>query len=207
MDESGLQYTLGAGTLLGAMRNEPPGLLQWEHDVDVYVLARQASLLLRKLQARPPAAPRTARLPRTAHQERSAPNERHPTRGGAQRGPRRAAPPHRLRRMLQADCSPTSPAAWRSRYCSTLLLEGLMDREGRPCCGFGFKIFHRRTAACELDVLVLGRAAAPYLHAETPLWPLGCTWWAAPLHALHAALLRLGGGGGGGGGGGAPQAS
>jgi phosphorylcholine metabolism protein LicD len=52
MDESGLQYTLGAGTLLGAMRNEPPGLLQWEHDVDVYVLARQASQLLRKLQAR-----------------------------------------------------------------------------------------------------------------------------------------------------------
>ena len=46
MDESGLQYTLGAGTLLGAMRNEPPGLLQWEHDVDVYVLARQASQLL-----------------------------------------------------------------------------------------------------------------------------------------------------------------
>ena len=110
MDESGLQYTLGAGTLLGAMRNEPPGLLKWEHDVDVYVLARQASLLLRKLQARPPAAPRTARLPRTAHQERSAPNERQPTRSSAPRGPRRA-PPHRPRRMLQADCSPTSPAA------------------------------------------------------------------------------------------------
>ena len=58
MDENGLQYTLGAGTLLGAMRNAPPGLLQWEHDVDVYVLARQASLLLRKLQARcPPPCP------------------------------------------------------------------------------------------------------------------------------------------------------
>ena len=67
MDESGLQYTLGAGTLLGAMRNEPPGLLQWEHDVDVYVLARQASLLLRKLQARPPARP-----PRPPPQTRSA---------------------------------------------------------------------------------------------------------------------------------------
>ena len=57
MDESGLQYTLGAGTLLGAMRNEPPGLLQWEHDVDVYVLAREASLLLQQLTVRhrPPA--------------------------------------------------------------------------------------------------------------------------------------------------------
>ena len=65
MDENGLQYTLGAGTLLGAMRNAPPGLLQWEHDVDVYVLARQASLLLRKLQARSPlpALPRSPCLP------------------------------------------------------------------------------------------------------------------------------------------------
>ena len=85
MDENGLQYTLGAGTLLGAMRNAPPGLLQWEHDVDVYVLARQASLLLLKLQAGypPPALPRSALpcaavlcpLPRhAAHLERSAPN-------------------------------------------------------------------------------------------------------------------------------------
>ena len=77
MDENGLQYTLGAGTLLGAMRNAPPGLLQWEHDVDVYVLARQASLLLRKLQAHyplpalprfaPPAAPRSAPCRATPH--------------------------------------------------------------------------------------------------------------------------------------------
>ena len=47
---------------------------------------------------------------------------------------------HRLRCARQADCA---PAGWRSRYCSTLRLEGLVDREGRPCCGFGFKIFHR----------------------------------------------------------------
>lgn len=46
----GLRYTLAAGTLLGAMRNEPPGLLQWEHDVDVYMPARDASQLLRRLQ-------------------------------------------------------------------------------------------------------------------------------------------------------------
>ena len=52
MDASNHRFTLGAGTLLGAMRNEPPGLLQWEHDVDVYVPARDASLLLQKPQAR-----------------------------------------------------------------------------------------------------------------------------------------------------------
>ena len=46
----GLRYALAAGTLLGAMRNEPPGLLQWEHDVDVYMPARDASHLLRRLQ-------------------------------------------------------------------------------------------------------------------------------------------------------------
>ena len=184
MDENGLQYTLGAGTLLGAMRNAPPGLLQWEHDVDVYVLARQASLLLRKLQARYPlpALPRCALpcpaalcpacpaplrpLPRhAAHLERSAPNgapSPHTRRSAAcrpllslARGLRCApTPAHRLRRARQADCS---PAGWRSRYCSTLRLEGLVDREGRPCCGFGFKIFHRCSRACELDVLVLGR--------------------------------------------------
>ena len=67
MDERGLQYTLGAGTLLGAMRNEPPGLLQWEHDVDVYVLAREASLLLQQLTVRhrPPASPRWQPQPLT----------------------------------------------------------------------------------------------------------------------------------------------
>ena len=43
MDHNSLRYTLGAGTLLGAMRNEPPGLLQWEHDVDAYVPARAAA--------------------------------------------------------------------------------------------------------------------------------------------------------------------
>jgi hypothetical protein len=43
-------YTLGAGTLIGALRNEPPGLLQWEHDVDVYVPARSAAAILDILQ-------------------------------------------------------------------------------------------------------------------------------------------------------------
>ena len=38
----GLRYTLGAGTLLGAVRNSPAGLLQWEHDVDVYLPAKDA---------------------------------------------------------------------------------------------------------------------------------------------------------------------
>ena len=115
----------------------------------------------------PPACPvALCPLPRhAAHLERSAPNgapSPHTRRGAAcrpllslARGLRCApTPAHRLRRARQADCS---PAGWRSRYCSTLRLEGLVDREGRPCCGFGFKIFHRRSRACELDVLVLGR--------------------------------------------------
>ena len=48
IDRSGvrLRYSIGAGTLLGAMRNQPPGLLQWEHDVDVYMPARDAFELL-----------------------------------------------------------------------------------------------------------------------------------------------------------------
>lgn len=46
----GLRYTLGAGTLLGAMRNIPSGLLQWEHDVDVYMPAKDASRLRQALE-------------------------------------------------------------------------------------------------------------------------------------------------------------
>ena len=49
MRSARLRWSLGAGTLLGAMRNRPPGLLQWEHDVDAYVPARDASALLRRL--------------------------------------------------------------------------------------------------------------------------------------------------------------
>ena len=116
-----LRFTLGAGTLLGAMRNQPPGLLQWEHDADVYMVARDAFTLLDRLEHDCP--------------ERSS---------------------HRR---------------WRSRWCATLQLRGLVDRDDRPCCGFGFKLFHRRSGACELDVLVLGASDAPYMHGETLLWP------------------------------------
>jgi hypothetical protein len=45
-----VRYTLGSGTLLGAMRNAPPGLLQWEHDIDLYVPARDAFTLLDALR-------------------------------------------------------------------------------------------------------------------------------------------------------------
>ena len=41
-----LVYTLGAGSLLGAMRSDPPGLLQWEHDVDIYSPALEVHLTL-----------------------------------------------------------------------------------------------------------------------------------------------------------------
>ena len=133
-----LRFTLGAGTLLGAMRNRPSGLLKWEHDVDVYMLASEASALL-----------------------------------------------HRLER----DC-PADGRHRRSRWCTTLHLRGLVDRDGSTCCGFGYKLFHRRSDACELDVLVLGAADAPYMHGETPLWPPWGPLLAAPWNALAAAWLR-----------------
>lgn len=105
----GLNWTLGAGTLLGAMRTAPPGLLQWEHDVDVYATAPAALAVLRRLE------------------ERSDP---------------------------------------------VLDFRGFVDRDGRPCCGFGYKLFHREVSACELDVLVLAASSyAPWAHAKHWLWP------------------------------------
>uniref|UniRef100_A0A7S3JZ52 Methyltransferase type 11 domain-containing protein n=1 Tax=Aureoumbra lagunensis TaxID=44058 RepID=A0A7S3JZ52_9STRA len=41
-----LNWTLGAGTLLGALRSDPPGLLPWEHDVDIYIDGPSAFRLL-----------------------------------------------------------------------------------------------------------------------------------------------------------------
>ena len=128
------RFALAAGTLLGAMRNDPPGLLQWEHDVDVYMPAQDASTLL-----------------------------------------------HHLRR----DCR---QGRWyQHRSCATLHFRGLVDRSGRPCCGFGFKIFHRKSDACELDVLVLSTAPSPMLHGETLLWPP----WSAILAAPYSWLATL----------------
>lgn len=134
-----ITYTLGAGTLLGAMRNRPPGLLKWEHDVDVYVPASDAWTLLD---------------------------------------------------ALRTQC-PSSSSRRRSRWCRTLQFRGLVDRHGDACCGFGFKLFHRRNDACELDVLVLGSSPAPYMHGETPLWPPWTLLLATPWHYLSTAWLRL----------------
>lgn len=47
----GLDWTLGAGTLLGAMRTT--GLLQWEHDVDVYAPASHAFEIVQRLSIYP----------------------------------------------------------------------------------------------------------------------------------------------------------
>ena len=134
-----LRYTLAAGTLLGAMRNRPPGLLQWEHDVDVYMPAADASRLLER---------------------------------------------------LARDCPVDARQRRRSRWCSTLRYRGLVDHDGHACCGFGFKLFHRRRDACELDVLVLGVADAPYMHGETAVWPPWAPLLATPWHALVAAWTR-----------------
>ncbi len=135
-----LRYSLAAGTLLGAVRNQPPGLLQWEHDVDVYMPARDASA---------------------------------------------------LDRMLRAECRGDTPDAWRSDWCITLQHRGLVDRAGAPCCGFGFKLFHRQSDVCDLDVLVLAASTAPYAHGETRTWPVWGPAWAPVWLGAASAWLSL----------------
>lgn len=133
-----LRFALAAGTLLGAMRNQPPGFLQWEHDADIYMPARDAARLLR---------------------------------------------------LLLHDCPPRRHR-WRSQQCATLQLRGLVDRAGDPCCGFGFKLYNRLSDACELDVLVLVAADAPYMHGETPFWPPWAPFLASPYHRTAATWYR-----------------
>lgn len=120
IDRSGvrLRYSIGAGTLLGAMRNQPPGLLQWEHDVDVYMPARDAFELLGLLANECcSAGDKCSRDVRACGQGGMGRRERTGARGA-------------------------------------LEYRGLMQRNGSPCCGCGFKLFHRTSDACELDVLV-----------------------------------------------------
>ena len=135
-----LRYTIGAGTLLGAMRNRPAGLLQWEHDVDVYMPARDAFQLIR---------------------------------------------------WLRTDCSDQRQRGWGNRWCHVLQFPGLLDRTGQPCCGWGFKLYHRRSSACELDVLVLAATHTPFMHGETSLWPIWSLPLARPYHQLAMAWRRL----------------
>ena len=139
-NSQGIRFTLGAGTLLGAMRNRPPGLLKWEHDVDVYVPAYDAALLLDR---------------------------------------------------LRTQCPATGRNRWRNRWCSTLQFRGLVNRDGVECCAFGFKLFHRLSNACELDILVLGASHAPYMHGETPLWPPWSVLLARPVQALSTVWLCI----------------
>ena len=121
-------------------QGEPGVQLQWEHDVDIYMPARDAFALIRH---------------------------------------------------LRRDCS-DGRYHRRSRWCRrTLHFRGLVDRNGASCCGFGFKLFHRKSDACELDVLVLSASDAPYMHGETPLWPLWGPLLARPWHWLSAAWLRV----------------
>lgn len=132
----GLRYTIGAGTLLGAMRNSPGGMLQWEHDVDVYMPARDAS---------------------------------------------------RLRDLLTDDCNHKT---WRSRWCGVLHFPGLVDRAHKPCCTWGFKVYHQHTTSCELDVLVLAAAQAPFMHGESWYWPIWGLAFAAPYYWASAWWQR-----------------
>eukprot|EP00656_Telonema_subtile_P000279 TRINITY_DN10142_c0_g1_i1.p1 TRINITY_DN10142_c0_g1~~TRINITY_DN10142_c0_g1_i1.p1 ORF type:complete len:206 (-),score=33.54 TRINITY_DN10142_c0_g1_i1:107-724(-) len=52
---------------------------------------------------------------------------------------------------------------------------------------FRFKLYHRTSEACQLDMLVLARTTAPFLHGESPWWPPEVTM-AGPIHALASAL-------------------
>lgn len=47
--------------------------------------------------------------------------------------------------------------------------------------------------SCELDVLVLGAATAPYQHGETTWWPPGGLWWSRPVHAAWSRYLAASG--------------
>ncbi len=135
-----LRYSLAAGTLLGAMRNDPPGLLKWEHDVDVYMPAKDVWRLLELLRA---------------------------------------------------------GACERTKACAALDFRGHVDRLGRPCCGFGVKLFHKRSSACELDVLVLAPSHSRWLYGDTWLWPPGAAWvapavaWAASHFGSGAAYFVI----------------
>ena len=175
----GVRYTLGAGTLLGAMRNDPPGLLQWEHDVDVYVPGRDAVRLLRQLR-------RDCDCVGHDREDGEGGEEGEGPRRGTSRGDGRGGCGHGRalfgRRHRQ------------SRWCRTLHFRGLVDSAGRPCCGFGFKLYHRRTDACELDVLVLAASPSSWMHGETWLWPPWGPLLAAPYQWLLLRWRRLGGG-------------
>jgi len=91
-----------------------------------------------------------------------------------------AADANELLASLRCECG----RKWRNRWCVTLEFRGLVDHAGAACCGFGFKLFHRASDACELDVLVLAAARSPFIHGETPYWPLGASWVAAPAYSL-----------------------
>lgn len=41
-DEYGLRYTHAGGSLIGFFRNDPPGLVAFDHDVDIYLPAKDA---------------------------------------------------------------------------------------------------------------------------------------------------------------------
>jgi hypothetical protein len=100
----GLRYTIGAGTLLGAMRTlhftQRAGLLPWESDVDIYMPAADAFALVERLQ--------------------------------------------RL-------CTPESRLGGgrRPAVCDTVEFRGFIDASGGPCCGFGFKLYHRTRRECK----------------------------------------------------------
>eukprot|EP00039_Didymoeca_costata_P014149 m.225508 g.225508 ORF g.225508 m.225508 type:complete len:315 (+) comp15957_c4_seq13:1247-2191(+) len=136
-----LRYTLGAGTLLGAMRSQPPGLLKWEHDTDIYIPAKDAFTLVDG---------------------------------------------------LNKYCTQTH-----SPVCHELWFRGFVERDGKtPCCGFGFKIYHRHKAICELDILVLGVSKAPYFHARNvfnPPWALLTTWphWLASRYIYNGTFFVI----------------
>jgi hypothetical protein len=60
-------------------------------------------------------------------------------------------------------------------------------RSLRCCCEYRFKLYHRHSDACQLDVLVLAQSSAPFMHGEAPLWPPQILL-AQPVHALETLM-------------------
>ena len=98
---------------------------------------------------------------------------------------------------LESQCAGKDSSRWTSPWCSTLWWQGHVERDGvTPCCGFGYKVYHRTKTVCELDVLVLGLSGAPYLHGKGRYWPpwnpvLAPVWNAVVSWALGRPFLVI----------------
>jgi len=115
-----LRWILGAGSLLGAMRQDPPGFIQGDDDIDIYMPARDLYQLFDRIQS----------LPKSS---------------GFLDSPLGVA----------EGCQPES------------------------CCGFGYRLHHRKESCAYMDLMVLSLQAQPFTDHFVPT-PEGKKVWAIP---------------------------